>query len=125
MDDVVKQRHGCLTAWLILMMAANGLTAIATPLMITQIKQATPGFPTWVAFVIPILALLNVVFAVAIFKWKKWGFYGFAAMAIIAFCLNVYAGIGIGQALLGLVGIAVLYGVLQIGGENKGWTQLE
>jgi hypothetical protein len=125
MDDVVKQRHGCLTAWLILMIVANGLTAIATPLMITQIRQATPNFPVWVAYVIPLLAILNVVFAFAIFKWKKWGFYGFAVMAILTFCLNLYAGVGIGQALIGLIGIAVLYGVLQIGGEKKGWTQLE
>ena len=125
MDDVVKQRHGCLTAWLILMIAANGLTAIVTPLMISQIQRATPNFPAWGAFVIPVLAILNVVFALAIFKWKKWGFFGFCVTALLTFCFNIYAGLGVGQAVFGLVGIAVLYGVLQIGGENKGWTQLE
>jgi hypothetical protein len=31
----------------------------------------------------------------------------------------------IGSSLLGLVGIAILYGVLQIGKKNKEWPQLE
>lgn len=30
-----------------------------------------------------------------------------------------------GLSILGLVGIAILYGVLQISDENKGWPQLE
>ncbi len=125
MDDVVKQRHGCLTVWLILMILANSLTAIATPLMITQITKATPGFPIWIAYVIPVLAILNVVFAIGLFKWKMWGFYGFLVTSLITFCLNLYAGVSPVQAVLGLIGIAVLYGVLQIGGDKKGWSQLE
>ena len=33
--------------------------------------------------------------------------------------------LSIGSALAGIAGIAVLFGVLQIGKENKGWTQLD
>ena len=31
----------------------------------------------------------------------------------------------VGGVLLGLVGVGLLYGVLQMGKENKGWAQLE
>jgi hypothetical protein len=120
-----KTRHGCLTAWLILMILANSLTAITTPLLASAIRQNIPGFPGWVVWPISLLALLNVVFAVALFNWKKWGFIGFCATSILALALNLYAGIGVGQSLLGLLGIVILYAVLQIGGEKKGWTHLE
>jgi hypothetical protein len=111
--------------WLVLMILANAATAVATPLMAPQIARATPGFPIWVAYVIPVLAIANVIFAIGLFKWKMWGFYGFLVTSLITLCLNLYAGVNPLQAVLGLIGIAVLYGVLQIGGDKKGWTQLE
>lgn len=120
-----KQRHGCLTAWLILIIIANGLTALITPLAIGSIRQAIPGFPTWMVWPIALLSILNVIFAIALFNWMKWGFYGFVVNSLIAFGLNLYAGIGILQSVLGLVGIPVLYGVLHIGGKTSGWAQLE
>lgn len=120
-----KQRHGCLTAWLILMIIANGFAAIVTPAMAAQLQQANPNFPTWIVWPIALLGVLNVVFTIVLFNWKMWGFVGFCVNALIAFGLNLYAGIGVGQAIFGLTGIAVLFGVLQIGGKDKGWSQLE
>jgi hypothetical protein len=43
----------------------------------------------------------------------------------LAIIINLALGLGIFQSAVGLIGIAVLYGVLQIGKENKGWPQLE
>ncbi len=123
--DGPKQRHGCLTAWLVLMIIANGFAALGTPLMVGSIQQTIPNFPAWVVWPIALLAVLNLVFAVALFNWKKWGFFGFLGTSLAAFGLNIYATIGIAQAVFGLVGIAVLYGVLQIGGQKSGWSQLE
>jgi len=120
-----KKRHGCLTAHLILIIVANSLTAIATPMSVQNIRQAIPGFPTWVVWPIALMAILNVVFAVALFNWKKWGFFGFCGTATIAFALNIYSGVGIGQSIVGLAGVAILFLVLQIGGERKGWVQLD
>jgi hypothetical protein len=41
------------------------------------------------------------------------------------FAVNLAIGLDIISAILGLVGVAVLFGALHIGKENKGWTQLE
>jgi hypothetical protein len=49
----------------------------------------------------------------------------FLVSSIIVLILNLSSGVGIGQSLLGLLGVVILYAVLQIGGENKGWTQLD
>ncbi len=118
------QRHGCLTAWLILMIVLNGLTALFTPLSATLVRNNLPNFPLWVLGVMTLCALLNVLYAVMLLKWKKWGFYGFCATTAIAFSLNLYAGIGIFRSLLGLLGIIILYILLNIGGERKAWSHM-
>lgn len=123
--DKPKNRHGCLTAYLIFMIVVNAITAIVTPLFTGAIQETIPGFPVWVSWVMAAGALLNIVFAVALLKWRKWGFFGFCAISAVAFMLNLYAGLGIGQSIFGLLGLAILYAVLQIGGEEKGWDQLE
>ena len=57
--------------------------------------------------------------------WKKWGFYGFCGSAAAALVVNLSIGVGPAQSFMGLIGVGLLYAVLQIGGENKGWTQLD
>jgi hypothetical protein len=74
---------------------------------------------------ITLSAVLNVAFAIALFNWKKWGFFGFLVTSVAAFAQNIYLGIGIPNVVLGLMGIAIFYGVLQIGGQKSGWSQLE
>lgn len=120
-----KQRHGCLTAWLIFMIVANSLAALFYLLVSSSIRQQLPNAPEWLFPVMGIGGLFNLGFAIALFKWKKWGFWGFCASSIVAFTLNLTAGLGIGPSMLGLIGVAVLYGVLQIGKEDKGWPQLD
>lgn len=121
-----KKRHGCLTAWLIMMILANLLTAVGSALVAAgAVQEMKPNFPAWILWFVAFMALLNIVFVIALFGWKKWGFFGFAGSSIIAFGLNLYLGVAIGQAVAGLFGIVLLYLVMQIGGDRKGWTQLE
>jgi len=122
----MKQRHGCLTAWLILMLIANSATALLYLFSGAAIASKLPHIPpSWLFPLLIVFALFNVVCAIALFQWKKWGFWGFLLTSVVAVFANLSAGLGIGLALLGLIGIAILYGVLQIGNENKGWPQLE
>lgn len=120
----MKQRHGCLTAWLVLMIITNSLTAMTYLFASALIKQGTPNMPAWAVPVLGVGCALNVVFAVALFQWKKWAFFGFAATAAVAFVVNVLVGVNFGAALFGLAGVGVLYAVLQIG-DVKGWHQLQ
>jgi hypothetical protein len=123
--DVPKQRHFLLTAWLVFMIIANGATAVITPMTLDYIQRALPAFPAWMAWSIALCAILNIAFAIALFNRKKWGFFGFLVTTVVASAQNIYVGIGIPRTLLGLLGVAILYGVLQIGGQKSGWSQLE
>jgi hypothetical protein len=120
-----RQRHGCLTAWLVLMIVANSATSLLYLFRSDVIRRNLPNAPAWIFPVLIVAALFNLACAVALFQWKKWGFWGFCASSLVALVVNISSGLGIGTALFGLIGVAILYAVLNIGGENKGWPQLE
>jgi hypothetical protein len=120
-----KKRHGCLTAYLIFMLVVNTLCALVVPFTTSLVEKHTPSFPSWLLWVSASLCLLNVVFVIALFKWKKWGFICFCIVSVVALGINLYGGLGVGASLRGLIGIALLFGVLHIGGDKKGWSQLE
>jgi hypothetical protein len=119
------QRHGCLTAWLIFMIIANAATAVLTPLSVGGMKQAGLNISPLMIGLIVICAIVNIACAIALFRWKKWGFYGSVATAVIALIINIAAGLGVAQSLAGLIGIGILYWVLNMGGEKKAWPRLK
>jgi len=149
-----KNRHGCLAAWLVLIIIVNsaGILGYLINLlgrnMIYQILQSQMyqsqmsqsqilqiqtllNIPAWVFLVSIVFSIFNVVCAIALFLWKKWGFWGFCASSVASLVLNLSVGSrGISQVisstLISLVLVLVLFGVLHIGKkENKGWPQLK
>lgn len=68
--------------------------------------------------------LADIVFAVALLRWRKWGFFGFVVTTAISVFVHMSMGMGIVRSLYGFAGIAILYGVLEIGGANKAWGRL-
>lgn len=119
-----KTRHGCLTAYLGFMILVNSAMALVYILAGGSIASAG-DLPGWALPVLGLFGVVNVACAVGLFMWKKWGFFGFCASAGIVFVINILIGLPMSNSIMGLVGIGVLYGVLQIGGEKKGWNQLE
>ncbi len=119
-----KQRHGCLTAYLILMLLANsGLMVVYS--MAALSGQGPANIPEWAFPVLAVAGLLNVIFSIALFRWKKWGFWGYVVLSLLVLGINLKIGLGIGPSVTGLTGIAILFGVLQIGNDKSGWKQLD
>src|ERR1700692_2076147 len=120
-----KKRHGCLTTYLVVMIIANSFTALLYFFGAEAIKQRIPNMPNWAFPVLIAVAVVNLLCAFALFRWKKWGFWGFAISTGIVLAVNLAIGLSVASAIGGFVGVAVLYGVLHIGKENKGWPQLD
>ncbi|MCK9640060.1 MAG: hypothetical protein M0R39_09145 [Prolixibacteraceae bacterium] len=125
--NVPKQRHGCVTAWLILMIVANSLSAGLYLFAREMVTKSLPGeVSTPMIILLGILAIGNIVFSVMLFQWKKLGFWGFVVTTAGALIINLTIGLGVGQSLFGLAGIAILYGVFQIKqGNFTAWENLE
>jgi hypothetical protein len=107
------------------MIVANSATALMYLLGSDAIRRTIPDAPGWAFPVLIVFLVFNLVCAIALFQWKKWGFWGFCVSSVVALIVNLVIGLGIGSALGGIIGLALTYGVLQIGKENKGWPQLD
>lgn len=119
------RRHGCLTAFLIFMIAANTITALTYILNREVVRATLPSATHAALLVLAVGGMSNVICALGLLWWKKWGFYGCAVTAFLVFRVNLSIGIPFIPALFGLAGIGILYGTLQLGGEDKAWTHLE
>jgi len=118
-ESTERKRGGCLTTFLILMLIANPLTGLYYLLAGSTVRQSLPNLPAWAIPVLALLAFANLVFALAIWKWKKWGVYGFVGSAFVAFLVNLIS-IGILGSLFGLVGVAILAFLLR-----SVWNQMD
>jgi len=120
-----KKRHGCLTAWLILMIVLNSIVMLVYLLATDSVRSHYPNAPGWAFPALVVIGAFNLVCSFALFQWKKWGFWGICVSSLVAVVVNLYVGLDIIRSLLGLVGVLLLFGVLHIGNANKGWPQLE
>jgi hypothetical protein len=128
------KRHGCLTACLIFILlvegcgilvgsfhSAPGAAAPASPLAGMAILSPPPA---WYSLCIQLLSAADIVCVIFIFLRKKWAFFGCVGVAGSVLVLSIFAG----RTFDGISAFAlpaILYGVLQIGGENSGWKQLK
>jgi uncharacterized membrane protein (DUF485 family) len=124
--NVKKQRHGFVTAWLALFIMVNAITAILYLFKSEMIANSFRGDVSTQMILLGIGSILNVVFVVLIFQWKKIAFWGLIINSIGAFVINSTLGAGLGQSLVGLLGLAFFFGVLQIKKDNVStWENLE
>lgn len=104
----IPERGGCLVAYLVFMIAANGLSAAAYLLSPGAIQAATPNLSDPMMFVLAAGALLNIGFAIGVWNWRRIGVFGFVGMGLLVFPVNVWLGVPIASAVIGLVGPSLL-----------------
>jgi len=119
-----KKRHGCLTTWLVLIIVFN---VIAIIIAVPKGSPSAEDILPWPQYLISILfSLINIGFAIGLFRWKRWAFWGFCTSSAAAAIVNMIFGELVIFALAGFfIELAVLLFVLTVGGENKAWNQLE
>jgi len=134
------KRHGCLTTYLVFLVICAILGMLINlfgiPEVILKYFLNRPQWPTyfyaetypnraeWAIPVSFIMQIFSLICVIQIFHWRKWGFWGLCALYLANFIL--YLKYDVRPPLIGpILAIVVLYGVLHIGKENKGWTQLK
>ena len=120
-----KKRHGCLTAYLIFMIAVCTLGAAVYFLAGSFVEQGNPEIPAGFRPVFGIINLLMGGCAVALWRWKKWGFWAFVVIGILGGILNTWLSRSIIPMIMMPIGILIMYAILLIGRDNQGWRQLD
>ena len=126
-SDVAKQRHGCVNAWLILMIIGNSATAILYLFTSEMTAKILPGdVSSIIIIILGILGIGNVIFSILLFQWKIWGFWGLTITSIVTLFINLTIGSDTEQSLFGLLGIVILIGVLLLKKDNvTTWENLK
>lgn len=127
LPEAPKERHGCVTAWLVFAIIVNSLTALVYLFASDVIVKNLPHEVSQpMILLLGALSVANVVFAFLLLRWKKIGFWGFAVSSVAVLAINISIGLSVGQSLLGSVGLGILYGILQIKQNNSSaWENLE
>jgi hypothetical protein len=125
--NISKQRHGCVTAWLVLMIFFNSLIAIMYFFASDIVTKKSPyNVSTTMVMLLGVIGVGNVIFSILLFQWKRIGFWGFIITGILTSFINLKIGLGTLQSLFGLFGIVLLYGILKVKKQNvTGWENLE
>ena len=120
-----KKRHGCVTAWLILLLLGSvfGIYVNLQALLISNYFGMQTGL---VALLI--LSVINFICIILLFNWNINGCWGLVVSAIIIFVINLNYGVDAAALVGGLVSPLILYAVLQIkrdGDEVSAWDNLK
>jgi hypothetical protein len=120
-----KKRHGCLTVYLVLIIAGSSLSMFFIPLAATA-PDPKIHLPAWLIVLEVFFAIFNIVCAWALLGWKKWGFWGLCGSNAAGFVVLVIMGELVIVAVINvIISTGILLWALNIGDENKGWPQLE
>ena len=104
-----KARGIWLTIWLSILLVGGIFSSIANLFFGNFAFQLDPTLPIWTYVIFGLLGVCNVIFLIFLFMWKRWAFYGFLASTVIVFIINLYVGVQFILALMGFIGVLILY----------------
>ena len=122
----LKKRHGFITFWLTLIIIGNSIMILINIFAPNLIVKSLHYPSQLIMILYTLVAIINIVNAIMILKWKKWAFYSCIFTALVGALLNSYVGSTAFASLIGLISIPFLYGILQLTKDNiSAWDNLE
>ena len=116
-------RHGCLTAYLVFLIAANAIASLIYAGIILFKWPLASRYPEWSYCVLLVACLVDAVCAIALFRNKRWGFWGCALMSVGVALFNLEMGVRPVLVATGLFGLVLLFILLQTG-TPRTWSTL-
>lgn len=124
MGNNLKQRNGCITAWLWVVILANMAMAIFYAVSMFEVysTEMALGFG-----ICSIFGIVNILGAILLMRWNKMGFYLFLFSSLIATVVNVCVlKMSPVTAVSSLFAIIIWWAVLQAKKDGKSaWSQLQ
>ena len=124
-NNDLKQRHGCVTFWLWLVLLVNAGGVLQ--LIVSMCSSAGMDYPVVAVVLMVLLGTCNVVASLLLMRWRKLGFYMFVASAlaelVVGLLLLDYHPV---ESVTSLASIAIWWAVLQIRYDGRSaWSQME
>lgn len=128
-----KERGLALTIWLWFMLISHIVGIIAYIALGSLISRIMPVYTPSFIFFNTILLVLDIIFIIALFKWKKWGFFGLctvyggstgATFVVFSRLYNMYGFMGLYSIVSSMIGILFWVGIMYVILKPK-WDLLE
>jgi hypothetical protein len=103
-EEIKKERGGWLTAALVLIIIRNSVVAIW---IFTLGKNDNVSTTTFMTVMLVLVALMDVIAGIGMWKWKKWGLYLFGLSTIAGIALHTIV-LGLFVAFHDIIGPAIL-----------------
>lgn len=118
--ETLKRRHGCLTAWLFLVIAANAVTGILLLFMGNGMRDVSDSDIA----IQSLISTVAVACGILLLRWKKIGFFLLLANYVMSVTVNLSNGDGT-YSFFGIIGITVLWVLLNIKANGiSAWEQM-
>ena len=124
-NNDLKQRHGCVTFWLWLVLLVNLGSVLMQVVNLFDPEETV--YPVWTVVLLVLLASCNVVASLLLMRWRKLGFYLFVASALAELVVGLLLlDLHPVQSVTLLFNIAIWWAVLQIRSDGRSaWSQRE
>jgi hypothetical protein len=122
-----KQRHGCLTAWLIYLMISYSIVSLGLFYKIDTIAQKFQYIKSEnLLLIVASIEILNVLFLFMLLKWFKLGFWGLLSTSTLLFIIQIMNSNNILTPIITAIVMLIIYGLLKLKKRNvSGWDNLE
>lgn len=122
-----KQRHGCLTAWLIYLMLSYSIVSMGLFFGSDIIVQKFQYIESEnLLLIVASIAILNVLFILMLLKWFKLGFWGLLSTSTLLFIIQIMNCNNLLTPIITAIVILIMYGLLKLKKRNvSGWDNLE
>ncbi|MDE5849808.1 MAG: serine/threonine protein kinase [Muribaculaceae bacterium] len=119
----LKERHGCISAWLWVALVANAFLVLLYGIAMFGVdtRDDALGFG-----LCSVGAMVNVLSAILLLRWNKPGFYMMAVCSIMAIAINIFVLNMAAYVMIGsLFAVVVWWAILQIKKNGvSAWSQL-
>lgn len=122
-----KQRHGCLTSWLIYLIIAYSFSTIFYFFKTDEISNVLEyKISKNMILIRGSLGIFGIIFTIMLFKWVKLGFWGILIISLLLFVIQLINEDNIMSPFFILLCLIILYALLQLKKSNvSGWDNLE
>ena len=122
-----KQRHGCLTAWLIYLIISYSIVSLGLLYNIDGVVQRFKYLKSEnLLLIVASIEILNVLFSFMLLKWVKLGFWGLLSTSILLSVIQIINSNNILTPVITVIVMSILYGLLKLKKRNvSGWDNLD
>ena len=122
-----KQRHGCLTAWLIFLIIASSVGSLSIFFNSESMSKNLPYIKSEnMLLVLGSIEILNLMFAILLLKWVKLAFWGILSTSIVLCVIQIMGSKNYIYPIGTIIFASILYGLLKLKKNNiSGWENLD